>query len=81
MASEQLRQELHDVIPAVLARHEECSVLHKWVLLAETSDLATGRGVWILTNPDAKTWDALGLLLYAIQAEQASANTAASGDT
>ncbi len=46
-------------------------MLTHWVLLDEIIDEDGERAVWNVASEDARAWDTLGLLTYAVQIEQA----------
>lgn len=44
----------------------------RWVVVAEVIDAEGDRAVWMDVSDDAKAWDSLGLLEYALQRERST---------
>lgn len=64
-----LREELNNLLSECLHGHGD--LVTRWVLLIEVVDQEGRRAMWNLASPDMKSWDALGMLTYATQIEQA----------
>lgn len=74
-----IRRELSDAVAGVLQRHGE--MLTKWIVLAEGIGAEDNeRGLWMATAEGATAWDSLGMLMHAIQREQASVTAEAVQD-
>ena len=52
------------------ALRQSDEMVTRWVALIESVDTDGKRGLFMLANEDAKAWDTLGMLGYAIQCEQ-----------
>jgi hypothetical protein len=52
-------------------RRVEAGMLTRWVVLAESIDEDGQRGLWLITQEDARAWDTIGMLTYALHLEQA----------
>jgi hypothetical protein len=70
MDGDDLRDDLHNELNRILQKVES-GIVTKWVLLSETIDAEGARGLWCFCNEGATAWDTLGLLMFALQREQA----------
>jgi len=50
------------------------SMVTRFVLVVEVVDAENQRGCWLLTPPDSRPWDTLGLCSFAAAVEQNAAN-------
>jgi hypothetical protein len=66
-SSEQYSQELAAAIAPVFGDE----MVTKWVFLCEVMDGDGRRATYLLSQPDARVWDSLGLLMFGLQVEQA----------
>jgi hypothetical protein len=66
---DEVRDVALSAISDLLQTIEPGSMVQRFVLLAEIIGADSERSVWMLTPPDAKAWDSLGLLEYAKQVE------------
>lgn len=69
--NDEFRQALGAAISGVVSDVERGMTL-KWVCLIESAAPDGKRGVWLMANPESKSWDLLGLLHYGIACEQGS---------
>lgn len=69
-AEPDLIDDVNEALSTALAKHET-SITTRWVTLVETIDDDGGRGLWTLADNDAKPWDVLGLLEYALTKQHA----------
>jgi hypothetical protein len=68
---DQLRRDVGGAIAEAVSRHEQ-SMVSRWVAVVETIEAADGeRGLWCFASGDAKRWDTLGLLTFALDIERA----------
>lgn len=49
----------------------EGGFVSRWSVVIESAEANGERGVWIMAPADAKSWDTLGMLNYAVAVEQA----------
>lgn len=61
---ESLRAGIEDAF----ARHGELPT--KWVLVAEALGSDGERGLWLSASKDAKPWETLGMMAYAVELER-----------
>lgn len=69
---------LREGIEGGLGRHGE--VPTKWILISEAVGIDGERALWMATSEDAKPWDLMGLLQWALAQEQAGAMREVLGD-
>ena len=65
MDDDQICTDVHDAIATALLGHEK-AMLGPWVLVAATTTIEGGRGVWLLTATDTIDYEAKGLLTDAL---------------
>ncbi len=64
-----VHEDLRAAISRVLGSHGELAT--KWALVVESVGSDGERGLWLAAGADAKAWDTMGLLDYAVQRERA----------
>jgi hypothetical protein len=62
------RLAVESAIANALAESDE--MVTRWVALIESVDTDGKRGLFLLSNEDAKAWENIGMLGYALQCEQ-----------
>jgi hypothetical protein len=67
--AEDVQNALADALAQALAGEPE--VVTRWISVIEVMDSDGKRGIYLMPQQGAQAWDSLGLLLYAIQVEQA----------
>ena len=67
--NEEVCNKIADAISNILGA--EAEMVTRWVVLIETLDKDGDRGLWSLSDHDAKPWDTLGMLMFGVQKEQA----------
>ncbi len=65
------RDAVEHALATALAEADE--MVTRWIALIETVDADGKRGLFLLSNDDAKAWDNIGMLGYALQCEQSRA--------
>lgn len=70
MNDDKIQQVVGNAISDAL-NNVEVAVVTKWVLLAESVNGDGERGLWLVAPEDAKAWDTIGMLTYALHLEQA----------
>jgi hypothetical protein len=70
---------LSSAIAEVITR-EEHGMVTKWALVVETVGPDGQRGVWVSADRQAKSWDTVGLLQWALMHEQAEEVVTAWGE-
>ena len=68
--ADDIRERVASAISEAMQSVDE--MVNKWVACVETIDSDGRRALWALTDPDAKPWDTLGMLTFAVQREQAA---------
>lgn len=65
-----VRQLITSAVETALAEAEEFST--KWVFAAEAIGADSDRGLWFVVSQDAKPWDTMGMMEYALAVERAA---------
>jgi hypothetical protein len=69
---ERIRQEVGEAVAGVLSRHGE--FVQRWTILVDSVGVEDNeRGLWLASSPGTMVWDRLGMLMFALQLEQAGA--------
>lgn len=68
---ERMQEAITEAISNAFASTGDGSMVTKWVALVEVLTPEGDRGVWTFTNPEAKNWDTMGLLMMAVDMERA----------
>jgi hypothetical protein len=63
----QIRRRLSDTLTGVLQEFGEFTM--KWVVLAETVGEDSRPSLWMATADEARPWDTMGMLTFALQLE------------
>lgn len=66
---EEVRQKMGEAISQAL--YDQDQMVTRWVAVVEFVDADGVRMLWSLAPKDAKPWDSIGLLGFAVQLEQA----------
>jgi hypothetical protein len=69
-----IQKAISDALAEVFRKIED-GMLTRWVVLAESLDDEGQRGLWLVAPEDAKAWDTIGMLTYALHLEQARSVT------
>lgn len=68
-SDDEIRARFASAISNAMAAEDE--MVTKWICLAEAIDDDGRRAMWLLTDTEAKPWDTLGMLTFAVQQIQA----------
>lgn len=66
-----IKERISNALSDILGSEGE--MVTRWVALVETIDSDGERALWCQTAENAKPWDTLGMLMFAVQQEQAGA--------
>lgn len=75
MSPDGMQETALDAVASLIATVDPGAMVQRFLLLAEVVDADGERVMWAFEPPDAKPWDALGLIEWARQIEQAAAVT------